>query len=231
MPIGRVPVAEGRMSGFGGDLMTRYGLSLGSVSTETRRESADLSRSRMRIEDFVLAPSLRSVEAIGMRMVLQSMNLKEVRLGFDCSSVEDRAHHALKVEDCKLSGPDLIEVSFAAQIIDTDDEFWRSIDEADIVRPAGHQGGAEVGQAGGRRQEPPAAQPAGQGAAERPAGGGRARGAGGRDPALPAARCADHAGHVEAARSRSPASSSRAARSPSMPRRSRRWAWKSSTIS
>ena len=133
MPIGRVPVAEGRMSGFGGDLLTRYGLSLGSVSTETKRESGDVSRSRMRIEGFVLAPSLRSVEALGMRMVLQSMNLKEVRLGFDCSTIEDRARHALKVEDCKLDGPDLIEISLAARIIDTDDEFWRSVDEADIL--------------------------------------------------------------------------------------------------
>jgi hypothetical protein len=130
-PIGRVPVAEGRMSGFGGDLMTRYGLSLGSVSTETRRESSDISRSRVLVEEFVLAPSLRSVEALGMRMLLQSMNLKEVRLGFDCSTVEDRARHALTVEDCKLSGPDLMEVSLAARIIDTDDEFWRSIDEGD----------------------------------------------------------------------------------------------------
>ena len=60
MPIGRVPMAEGRMSGFGGDLMTRYGLSLGSVSTETKRESGDIGRSRLRVEDFVLAPSLRS---------------------------------------------------------------------------------------------------------------------------------------------------------------------------
>ena len=131
MPIGRVPVAEGRMSGFGGDLMTRYGLSLGSVSTETKRESGDISRSRVRVEEFVLAPSLRSVEALGLRMVLQSMNLKEVRLGFDCSTVEDRARHALTVENCKLSGPDLVEISLAARIIDTDDEFWRSIDEGD----------------------------------------------------------------------------------------------------
>lgn len=133
MPIGRVPVAEGRMSGFGGDLMTRYGLSLGSVSTETKRESGDIGRSRLRVENFVLAPSLRSVEALGMRMVLQSMNLKEVRLGFDCSTVEDRARHTLKVEDCRLSGPDLVEMGLAAQLIDTDDEFWRSIDEADFL--------------------------------------------------------------------------------------------------
>jgi len=131
MPIGRVPVAEGRMSGFGGDLMTRYGLTLGSVSTETRRESDDVSRSRLRVEELVLAPSLRSVEALGMRILLQSMNLKEVRLGFDCSSVEDRARHMLKVEDCKLNASDLVDISLVAQIIDIDEEFWRSIDEAD----------------------------------------------------------------------------------------------------
>jgi hypothetical protein len=133
MPIGRIPVVEGRMSGFGGDLMTRYGLSLGSVSTETRHEGGGFARSRLRVEDFVLAPSLRSVEALGMRIVLQSMNLKEVRLGFDCSTVEDRARHLLKVEDCKLNGPDLIDVTLTAQLIDIDDEFWRSIDEADLL--------------------------------------------------------------------------------------------------
>jgi hypothetical protein len=130
-PIGRVPMAEGRLSGFGGDLMTRYGLSLGSVSTETVREG-EFSRSRFRVEDFVLAPSLRSVEALGMLLVLQSMNLKEVRLGFDCSTLEDRARHVLKFEGCKLSGQDLAEISLTAQVIDTDDEFWRAIDEADL---------------------------------------------------------------------------------------------------
>ena len=131
-PIGRVPVAQGRMTGFGGDLMARYGMSLGSVSTETVAEGSETSRSRLRIEDFTLAPSLRSVEALGMRMVLQSMNLKEVRLGFDCSSVEDRARHVVTVEDCKLSGSELADVSLAARVVDTDDEFWRALDEADF---------------------------------------------------------------------------------------------------
>lgn len=130
-PIGRVPVAEGRMSGFAGDLMTRYGLSLGSISAETAREG-EFSRSRVRIDDFVLAPSLRSVEAVGIFLALQSMNLKEVRLAFECSTLEDRARHALKVEGCKLSGHDLAEISLTAQVIDTDDEFWRAIDEADL---------------------------------------------------------------------------------------------------
>jgi hypothetical protein len=131
MPIGRVPVAEGRMSGFGGDLMTRYGLSLGSVSTETRQETGDVGRSRLRVENLVLAPSLRSVEALGMRMLLQSMDLKEVRLGFDCSTVEDRARHVLQIKDCRLSAHDLMDITLVARLVDIDDEFWRSVDEGD----------------------------------------------------------------------------------------------------
>jgi len=66
-PIGRVPVAKARLSGFGGDLLGRYGVSLGSVASETTRESADVSRSRTTVEGFVLAPSLRSVEALAQR--------------------------------------------------------------------------------------------------------------------------------------------------------------------
>ena len=80
----------------------------------------------------MLAPSLRSVEAVGMRMVMQSMNLREVRVGFDCSTVEDRVRHVVRVENCSLGGRDLADVSLAAQVVDTDDEFWRALDEADF---------------------------------------------------------------------------------------------------
>lgn len=131
-PIGRVPVAKARLSGFGGELLTRYGLSLDSITSETVREGAGTSRSRTRVEGFVLAPSMRSAEAIGMRMVMQAMNLKEVRLGFDCSTVDDLVRHELRIESCVLGGPDLAEVSLAARIVDADEEFWRAIDEADV---------------------------------------------------------------------------------------------------
>lgn len=132
-PIGRIPVAKARLSGFGGELLTRYGLSLDNVTSETVREGADMSRSRTRVEGFVLAPSMRSVEAIGMRMVLQAMNLKEVRLGFDCSTVDDHTRHELRIEACALGGTDLAEISFAARFVDADEEFWRAIDEADML--------------------------------------------------------------------------------------------------
>ena len=65
-------------------------------------------------------------------MVMQSMNLREVRVGFDCSTVEDRVRHVVRVENCSLGGRDLADVSLAAQVIDTDDEFWRALDEADF---------------------------------------------------------------------------------------------------
>lgn len=131
-PIGRVPVAKARLSGFGGDLLGRYGVSLGSVASETTRESADVSRSRTTVEGFVLAPSLRSVEALGTMMVLQAMNLKEVRLGFSCDTVDDHARRQFRVQDCALSAPGLAELSLAASVVDADEEFWRAIDETDI---------------------------------------------------------------------------------------------------
>lgn len=131
-PIGRIPVAKARLSGFGGELLTRYGLSLDSITSETVRDGSETSRSRTRVEGFVLAPSMRSVEAIGIRMVMQAMNLKEVRLGFDCSTVDDLVRQELRIEACVLRGPDLAEISFAARIVDTDEEFWRAVDEADV---------------------------------------------------------------------------------------------------
>lgn len=132
MPIGRVPIAFAELSGFGGNLMTRYGLSLGKITAETTAESRDISRSRLRVEGFVLAPSWRSVEAVATRMVLQAMNLDAVRLGFDCSVVDDRARHELRVDDCKLGGPNLADASFTARLVDIDEEFWEAVDFGEV---------------------------------------------------------------------------------------------------
>jgi hypothetical protein len=132
MPIGRVPVAKARLAGFGGDLLGRYGVSLGSITSETSTEGTGASRSRVVVEGFVLAPSLRSVEALGTFMVLQAMNLKEVRLGFSCETIDDHGRRQFRVQDCALSAPGLAEISLAANVVDTDDEFWRAIDETDI---------------------------------------------------------------------------------------------------
>jgi len=130
-PIGRIPVSQARLSGFGGEMMSRYGLSLGSVTTETVRENAEVSRSRTRVEGFVLSPSLRSVEVLGMRMVMQAMNVNEVRLGLECSGTDDRTKREVTVENCVLSGPNLVEISFTARLTDADEEFWNAVDSGD----------------------------------------------------------------------------------------------------
>ena len=133
MPIGRIGVDKASASGFGGEGLTRYGISLGSITTETTHEGKDVSRSRTRIEGFVLAPPLTGLEAIQVRLVLQMMGLKEARLGFDCAGSEDRPKAELTIDRCLLAGPDLAEINFTAKLVHTDDAFWKAIDEGDSL--------------------------------------------------------------------------------------------------
>lgn len=132
MPMGRANLASGRISGFAGDAFSRYGISLGSISVETTHESNDVSRTRTRIEGFVLSPPLRSLEALQLRIALQSMGLKEVKLDLDCSGFEDRAKGVLAVEQCALVGPGLGEIDFSARLVNADAAFWQAIDEGDL---------------------------------------------------------------------------------------------------
>jgi len=60
------------------------------------------------------------------------MNLEAVRVDFDCSGVDDRGRHEVRVEDCRLKAPDLADLSFTATFVDTDEEFWDAIDFGDI---------------------------------------------------------------------------------------------------
>jgi hypothetical protein len=131
-PMGRVQLASGRISGFGGDAFARYGISLSSISIETVHESSDVSRTRTRIEGFVLAPPLRGLEALQIRIALQSMGLKEVKLDLDCSGLEDRAKGVLAVEQCALVGPGLGQIDFSARLINADAAFWQAVDEGDL---------------------------------------------------------------------------------------------------
>ena len=131
-PIGQVKVERANASGFSGEMLTRYGVSLGSVDVERVRESDQVSRSRTRIDGFVLAPSLRSIEALKVRMALQAMGLRELKLGFDCAGVEDRKQGEVTVDRCTLSGPDLAEVNFTARLVGGDESFWHAIDDGDM---------------------------------------------------------------------------------------------------
>jgi hypothetical protein len=132
-PVGRVHADNFRASGFSGSLLSRYGLSLAGMSLETTHESDKLSRSRTRIEDFVLAPSLVGREGLQMRLALQSMGLKEVKLDFDCANTEDRNKGEFDLSPCTLVGPGLAQVDFASRIVHADDAFWRAIDDGDAA--------------------------------------------------------------------------------------------------
>jgi hypothetical protein len=131
LPIGQVKVERASITGFSGDTLSRYGVSLGSVTIETVRESEQISRSRTRIEGFVLAPPLRSLESLQLRMVLQTMGLRELRMGFDCSGMEDRGRAEITIDHCALLGTDLAEINFTAKVVDADETFWRAVDDGD----------------------------------------------------------------------------------------------------
>lgn len=132
-PIGQVKVERASAAGFGGEMFARYGVSLGSVTIETLRESGMVSRSRTRIDGFVLAPPLRNMEALKLRIALQAMGLRELKLGFDCAGMEDRERAEIAIDRCVLSGPDLAEISFTARVVGADAAFWQAVDDGDTA--------------------------------------------------------------------------------------------------
>lgn len=133
IPIGQVRVERASITGFSGDTMARYGVSLGSITLETVRESDTVSRTRARIEGFVLAPPLRSMESLALRLGMQAMGLRELKLGFDCSGAEDRARGEITVDRCALSGPNLAEINFNSRIVGADEAFWQAVDDGDVA--------------------------------------------------------------------------------------------------
>ena len=183
-------------------MLARYGISLGSVSLETVREGDKLSRSRTRVEGFVLAPPLRGLQGLQTRLALQSMGLKEVKLDLDCAGTDDRAKGELTLDRCALVGPDLGEIDLTGRIVDVDPPFWRAIDDGDLLAFDESHAGVGRDEAGPRRQEPARAQPEGAVDGDRQAGLGNAIQSGERDTPLPAGRHSDIGGHDEAARHR-----------------------------
>jgi len=131
MPLGRIGVEKASATGFSGEGLARYGISLGSITTETTHESKELSHAQTRIEGFVFAPPLTGLETIQARLVLQAMGLKEIRLSFDCAGTEDRAKAELAIDRCVLAGPELGEITFGAKLVRADEAFWKAIDEGD----------------------------------------------------------------------------------------------------
>jgi hypothetical protein len=131
-PSGRAHVDSFNASGFSGDLLARYGISLASVNLETVHGGDKISRSRTRVEGFVLAPPLRGLQGLQMRLALQSMGLKEVKLDLDCAGTDDRARGELTLDRCALVGPGLGEIDLSGRIAGADQPFWRAIDDGDF---------------------------------------------------------------------------------------------------
>ena len=132
-PVGRVHVDNFNASGFSGEMLARYGISLGSINLETVREGDKLSRSRTRIEGFVLAPPLRGLQGLQTRLALQSMGLKEVKLDLDCAGTDDRTKSELILDRCTLVGPELGEIDITGRIVGVDPPFRRAIDDGDFL--------------------------------------------------------------------------------------------------
>ncbi len=131
-PTGRAHVDSFNASGFGGEMLARYGISLAGVSLETVHEGDKISRSRTRIEGFVLAPPLRGLQGLQMRLALTSMGLKDVKLDMDCAGTDDRAKGELTLDRCALVGAGLGEIDLTGRIVGADQPFWRAIDDGDF---------------------------------------------------------------------------------------------------
>lgn len=132
-PSGRIRIDKAEATGFGGELFKRYGISLGAVSFQTAQVRDKVSRTRMHIEGFVLAPPLRGLEGLSLRMALQSMGLKEVKADFDCYGTEDQGKGELTLDRCALVGPGLGEIELSARIVNADAVFWNALDESDLL--------------------------------------------------------------------------------------------------
>lgn len=132
-PSGRIHVEKAKATGFGGELFKRYGISLGEIGFQTAQVRDKVTRTRTHIEGFVLAPPLRGLEGLSLRMALQSMGLKEVKAGFDCYGTEDQGKGELTVDRCALVGPGLGEIELSARIVNADAIFWNALDESDLL--------------------------------------------------------------------------------------------------
>lgn len=132
-PSGRIHVETAKSTGFGGGLFKRYGISLGEVSFQTALVRDKVSRTRTHVEGFVLAPPLRGLEGLSLRMALQSMGLKDVKADFDCYGTEDRSKDELTLDRCALIGPGLGEIELSARIVNADAAFWNALDGSDLL--------------------------------------------------------------------------------------------------
>jgi hypothetical protein len=141
MPLGRIDLGSASLTGFGGEALRRYGVTLGGITHQSKYESKDVRHSRLRIEGFVLDPPAGKREALQVRIVLQAMGLKQLKLEMDCSGTEDRAKGEIGVDRCAVTGPDLGEVDLSFKVVQADAPFWQAIDEGNTFALLGSKAG------------------------------------------------------------------------------------------
>lgn len=130
-PVGRIHLESASASGFGGETLKRYGISLGGINLATVREGDDRIHSTLKVKGFVLAPPLRGLEGLQMRLALQSMGLKEVKADFDCASSIDRAKGEASLDSCALVGPGLGQIDLSGRVVGANWAFWHALDDGD----------------------------------------------------------------------------------------------------
>jgi hypothetical protein len=146
VPIGRVDLGSSSLSGFGGEAMSRYGVSLASISSRSEADR-EVRHSRLRIDGFVLDPPAGTREALQLRVVLQAMGLKQLKLEAECDGTEDRAKGEIALDRCLLGGPDVGEATFSFKLVNADAPLWQAIDDGNTFALLGSKaglGGAKV---------------------------------------------------------------------------------------
>ena len=146
MPLGRIDIGSASLSGFSGEALARYGIELRSITQQSQVEK-DVRHSRLRIEGFVLDPPAKTRDGLQMRVVLQAMGLKALKLDSDCLGTEDRAKGEVSVDRCALTGPDLGELSLSLKLVGADAPFWQAIDDGNTFALLGSKagiGGAKI---------------------------------------------------------------------------------------
>lgn len=132
-PLGRLGLDHASATGFGGEVFTRYGISLGSVTVDVTHEGDTVIKSSTKIDGFVMVPPARGLEGLQMRMAMQATGLQELRLALDCAGREDRTRGEVAIERCALSGPDLGELAFTGKLVGADAKFWQAIDDGNLL--------------------------------------------------------------------------------------------------
>jgi hypothetical protein len=140
MPTGRAALETVTFAGFGGDVLSNQGVTLGRISIESKREGQRAS-GRARVEDFVLRPQGLGGDAIQNLALLMSLGVREVKASLECSGGEDRAKGELEIDRCLLASPGLGEIDLSLKLVNGDEAFWRALDEGDPYMLADSQVG------------------------------------------------------------------------------------------